>query len=406
MSVLLLVLLLGTFLLGLLVWSICKHLLTTDVPSALKHPLKFRILHCIFIYVVTLGIILEKLRICSMPTFACFSMDIFFAKKKDPKVVVTDLRFGTISVRLFEPKAMSCSSRAGIVFYHGGAGVFGSLDSYHNVCLSLALETNSVLLSVGYRKLPYYHYPIIITDCLNATIHFLKRLKSYGVDPSRVVVCGDSIGGGVAALITRALLSHKDLPRIRAQVLIYPVTQFTNFQLPSAQQNRNIPFLTEELLMMCLCRYAAIDISWKDAILKGAFVPPETWEKYRKWLTSDNIPERFKNKYQETQFPGPFNEAAYLETKHMLDVQIVPILADDEIISHLPETFLVSCEHDILHDHTLLYKKRLEDQEVPVSWYHVEDGFHGCILLFGQKFFVFPCSEKILNAVVSYIKAL
>nr|XP_003471243.1 arylacetamide deacetylase-like 4 [Cavia porcellus] len=352
------------------------------------------------------GIILEKLSICPMPSFACFLQDIFFLKKKDPKVVVTDLRFGTISVRLFEPKAMSCSSRAGIVFYHGGAGMVGSLDSYHNVCLSLALETNSVLLSVGYRKLPYYHYPIVTTDCLNATIHFLKRLKSYGVDPSRVVVCGDSIGGGVAIQIIQTLLSHKDLPRIRAQVLIYPITQLTNFQLPSSQQNRNIPFLTEELLMMCVCRYMAIDISWKDAILKGAFLPPETWEKCRNWLSSDNIPERFKNKYQEPQFPGPFNEAAYFETKHILDVQNAPILADDEIIAQLPEAFLVSCEHDILRDDTLLYKKCLEDQGVPVRWYHVEDGFHGCLFLFGQKFLLFPCSEKILNAVVSYIKAL
>ena len=33
--------------------------------------------------------------------------------------------------------------------------------------------------------------------------------------------------------------------------------------------------------------------------------------------------------------------------------------------------------YDMLRDDALLYKKRLEDQGVPVKWYHVEDGFHG-----------------------------
>lgn len=47
--------------------------------------------------------------------------------EKDPRVVVTNLRFGTIPVRLFQPKAASSSPRRGVVFYHGGGGMFGSL---------------------------------------------------------------------------------------------------------------------------------------------------------------------------------------------------------------------------------------------------------------------------------------
>ena len=45
---------LGTFFLGVFVWAVFEHFLTTNVPSALRHPAKFRFLHCIFIYVVTL----------------------------------------------------------------------------------------------------------------------------------------------------------------------------------------------------------------------------------------------------------------------------------------------------------------------------------------------------------------
>ena len=65
----------------------------------------------------------------------------------------------------------------------------------------------------------------------------------------------------------------------------------------------------------------------------------------------------------------------------------------------------MSCDYDILRDDILLYKKCLEDQGVPVTWYHVEDGFHGSLILFDRKPFSFPCSLKIVNALVSYIKS-
>ncbi|KFO31619.1 Arylacetamide deacetylase-like 4 [Fukomys damarensis] len=257
-----------------------------------------------------------------------------------------------------------------------------------------------------YHKFPNYHYPIVTNDCLNASIHFLKTLKTYGVDPSRVVVCGESAGGGIVAQVTQALVGQKDLLQIQAQVLIYPVIQCINFQLPSFQQNQNVPFLTWDFMLMCLCKYAAIDLSWRDAMVKGACVPPDTWMRYREWLSSDNIPQSFKNIFQEPQFPGPFNEAAYLETKHLFNVANAPILAEDEIVAQLPDLFIVSCGQDVLHDDVLLYKKCLEDQGVPVIWYHVEDGFHGYIILFDKKPFSFPCSQKILDAVVSYVKGI
>ncbi|KAM5248720.1 arylacetamide deacetylase-like 4 [Ctenodactylus gundi] len=386
MDVLELVLLMAlpTLLLGLFVWVVFKHFLTAEVPSTLKLRVKFRIMHCATLYVITLGNILEKLRICSMTHFVCFAHDILATKDKDPQVMVTNLRFGTIPVRLFQPKAVSCSPWKGIVFYHGGGGMFGSLDSYHNMCLFLARKTDSVVMSVGYRKLPD-HYPAIYQDCLSATIYFLKSLREYGVDPSRVVAFGDSIGGYTVAQVTQALLGRNDLPQIRAQVLVYPSLQLINFQLPSYQQNKKIPFLTYDIVMSFLNRYMCIDLSWIDAVARGTFIPPEFWKKYRKWLSSDNIPSRFKTKYREPQFPGPFNETAYQEAKQLLELEHVPLLADDKTIAQLPEAFLVSCEMDVLRDDTILYKKRLEDQGVPVKWYHVEDGFHGCTAFLAES---------------------
>ncbi|KAM4872891.1 arylacetamide deacetylase-like 4 [Thomomys bottae] len=348
------------------------------------------------------GCILEKLRICSMPGF-CQFLQRLLPVRKDPDVLVTNLRFGTINVRLFRPKAVSSSPRRGIVYYHGGGAVIGGLDLYHNVCNLLAKKTDSVLLSVGYRKLPHYHYPVSLQDCLNATIHFLKSLKLYGVDPSRVVVSGDSIGATAVAFITQALVGRTDIPKLRAQILVYPAVQFINFQLPSFPQNTNFPILTRDIMMMCVCRYLRIDSSWKDALLKGACIPAHIWEKYKKWLSSDNLPERFRKKYYQGEFHAPFNEAAYLETRHIFEVANAPILAEDQIMAQLPETLVVTCEWDVLRDDGLLYKKRLEDQGVPVTWFHAEDGFHGCTLLFDSMLLYFPCAEKIMNVLVTYL---
>lgn len=46
--------LLSSFSVGVFIWAVLQHFLTADVPSALQHPTKFRFLHCIFLYVLTL----------------------------------------------------------------------------------------------------------------------------------------------------------------------------------------------------------------------------------------------------------------------------------------------------------------------------------------------------------------
>lgn len=73
------------------------------------------------------GKIFEKLGICSMPGFVRFMHDLM-PLKEDPDVEVTDLRFGTIPVKLYRPKASSGTLRPGVVLYHGGGCIIGSLS--------------------------------------------------------------------------------------------------------------------------------------------------------------------------------------------------------------------------------------------------------------------------------------
>uniref|UniRef100_A0A8C5KAZ2 Arylacetamide deacetylase like 3 n=1 Tax=Jaculus jaculus TaxID=51337 RepID=A0A8C5KAZ2_JACJA len=395
----------AVFCVGVFLWVVCSHFLTVHIPKGIGHPVKLRVLTCLFQLSLTWGNIFEKLGLCSAPQFASFVHDLQ-PLRTHPDVVVTDLCFGSIPVKLYKPKAPSRALRAGIIFYHGGGAILGSLRTHHNICLYLSKDSDSVVLSVGYRKAPKYKFPVIRTDCTVATVHFLKSLHAYGVDPARVVVCGDSVGGAVASVISQMFVNRTDLPRLRAQVLIYSALQALDFQSPSFQQNKNIPLLTWDFAFYCWCCHLGMSLSWKDAIKNGTHLPPEVWEKYRKWLGSENIPERFKEQGYQPVPHGPVDEDIYLQTSVVRDWTCSPLLVEDDILSQVPETCIVSCEYDLLRDHSLLYKKRLEDLGVPVTWHHMEDGFHGVLNTLNMGFLSIPCSSRIMNVITQFIKGL
>ncbi|XP_013825868.2 PREDICTED: arylacetamide deacetylase-like 3 isoform X3 [Capra hircus] len=331
---------------GVGLWVVGNHFLTTDIPAAISHPVRLWVFNCIFQLLITWGMIFEKLRICSMPQFVRFVHDLP-PLRKHPDVVVKDLRFGTIPMKLYQPKASTSCLRPGIVFFHGGGGILGSLKTHHGICCNLCKKSDAVVLAVGYRMMPKHKFPVIVTDCMSL-----------------------------------------------------------DFQSPSYQQNKNIPLLSQNLIFYCWCGYLDISPSWRSAVLKGSHLPAEVWEKYRKWLGAENIPDKFKKRGYLPVSREPLNEAAYLETKIILDVMNSPLIADDEVVSQLPEACIVSCEYDVLRDDSLLYKKRLEDLGVRVTWHHMEDGFHGVLTTIDMSFFYFPCSSRILDAVAHFIKGL
>ncbi|XP_044524614.1 arylacetamide deacetylase-like 3 [Gracilinanus agilis] len=405
MNWLLLLLQLGClFNLGIGLFVIFVHFCRTDIPAGISHKTKFHVLHLSYLLVITWGMIFEKLGICSMPKVVRFLQELV-PEKNYPDVVVINQHYGTLPVRLYMPKAPFTKSRCGIIFFHGGGGIFGNLKIYNGLCSYLSKECDSVVLTVSYRKLPEHKYFALFDDCMNATIRFLKNLEIYGVDPSRVIICGDSIGGTGATIICQNLITQPDLPKIRAQVMIYPFIQGCNFQLPSHQQNKNVPMLTRDLAIFCFFQHLDIHPIWKTAVQNGAHVPPEIWENFEKRLSVHNLPKRFiENGFQPMPL-DPFNENAYMETKRILSTTISPLLADNYIIAQLPQTLLVSCEFDIFRDDALLYKKTLEDHGVPVSWHHMEDGFHGILVTF-DTILAFPCALKIMNIIVNFVKDL
>ncbi|XP_014165158.1 arylacetamide deacetylase-like 4 isoform X3 [Geospiza fortis] len=377
----------------------------SEIPPGVTQPAKLRIIHIILICTAVVGKILENFGICTQVSFVRYVQ----GRKTlgaDPKLFIKDLWFEKVPVRIYQPKAPSASQRRGVMFFHGGGWVFGSLETHEELCRFIARESESVVVSVGYRLAPEHKYPAAYEDCLNASQHFLQHLQHYGVDPARVTVCGDSAGGNLAAAVSQTLAGRSDLPRLRAQILIYPGLQALDFNLPSYQQNRGVPLLFRERAAFFALLYLNGDALHMQEVLEGSHIPPDMRLKYRKWVSPDNIPEEFKVRGVKPLRPTDFIAEVYETVKRFCEPNLCPLLAEDSVVHQLPESFILTCEYDVLRDDGLLYKKRLEDNGVRVTWYHLEDGFHGIISLYDYCGFSFPSGKRGLDRVVNFLKSL
>ena len=128
-----------------------------------------------------------------------------------------------VAVRVYRP-ALEGALPA-LVFLHGGGWVLGNLEMHDETCRRLANRVPCVVVSVDYRLAPEHPFPAALDDVIEALGWVRANAVTLGVD-DRVVVCGTSAGGNLAA--AAALRSRDDgLPPVRAQVLLYPVLDST-----------------------------------------------------------------------------------------------------------------------------------------------------------------------------------
>jgi len=104
-----------------------------------------------------------------------------------------------------------------VVYLHGGSYVLGSIATHRSLVARLSEVCGATALVVGYRLAPEHPFPAALDDALEAYRWLLGR----GADPARVVVAGDSAGGGLAAAMLVALRDG-DVPLPAAAVLLSP----------------------------------------------------------------------------------------------------------------------------------------------------------------------------------------
>ncbi|CAL9557879.1 Carboxylesterase NlhH [Nocardiopsis dassonvillei] len=131
-----------------------------------------------------------------------------------------------------------------ILSFHGGGFLVGTAAQNDWINSRLAARCPAVVVGVDYRLAPEHPLPAPVEDGYDVLDRILDDHAAWGVDPAAVAVLGESAGGTIAALL--ALRSRADGPSLRAQVLTYPVTDWTDTResYPSVAANTGQPGLS------------------------------------------------------------------------------------------------------------------------------------------------------------------
>ena len=245
-----------------------------------------------------------------------------------------------VPVRVYLPREKEKDGLPVMLFFHGGGWVTESIDNYERICARMAVATNHIVVSVGYRLAPEYKFPVGLEDCY-AVAKELYTGKIAGIDPEQITVIGDSAGGNLAAALSLLARDRGEfLPK--RQILIYPALygDYSDASpYPSVRENGSDYLLTAGKMRDYIELYAS---SEKDK----------------------------KNPY------------------------FAPLLAED--YKNQPKTLILTAEFDPLRDEGEDYGRKLSESGNEVEIHRISDALHGYFAL-GIKYYHVKESFELIN---------
>ena len=132
----------------------------------------------------------------------------------DPKVLIAnhgyveelhhfEVEGATLPASVLRPEA-AVGPLPAICFIHGGGMVGGSRYGVSEP-LKLAAEQGWAVVSIDYRLAPEHPAPTPASDCVAGVRWCMGAAEELGLDPSRIVLMGQSAGGGLAASVALQL---------------------------------------------------------------------------------------------------------------------------------------------------------------------------------------------------------
>jgi acetyl esterase len=133
---------------------------------------------------------------------------------------------GSLAVRAYTPSGADAGQRlSGMVYFHGGGLVAGTLDTHDSICRALSNASGYRVLSVDYRLAPEHPFPAAVADGYTATEWIAGHAEELGLDPRRIGVAGDSAGATLAAVVCHERTAAAGSgPAF--QFLLCPITDF------------------------------------------------------------------------------------------------------------------------------------------------------------------------------------
>jgi acetyl esterase len=175
---------------------------------------------------------------------------------KDPDALMAQMKVGKqdatysgpagdMPARVYKPEGAQGALPI-VVFYHGGGWVIADINTYEASAMALAKKANTIVVSVEYRHAPEHKFPAAHEDAIAAYSWVLKNAQSFGGDPTRVAVAGESAGGNLAANVAIAAREGK-FQQPAHMLLIYPVAG-TEMTTTSYKENANAIPLSKQAM--------------------------------------------------------------------------------------------------------------------------------------------------------------
>jgi acetyl esterase len=230
---------------------------------------------------------------------------------------------GDVRVRIVRPPD-AVGALPVILYMHGGGWVLGNADTHDRLVRELAVGAGAAVVFVEYDRSPEAHYPVAIEQGYAAARWIVREGAANDLDPDRIAIAGDSVGGNMTAALALMAGERGDV-RFVHQSLYYPVTD------------------------------AAMDTGSYEQFAEGYFLTAKTmawfWDAY-----APDVERRSE----------PFAS---------------PLRASDEQLVDLPPTFVLVDEADVLRDEGEAYAARLRAAGVAVTTVRYDGITHDFMML-------------------------
>ncbi|MEV4569565.1 alpha/beta hydrolase [Nonomuraea sp. NPDC049419] len=241
----------------------------------------------------------------------------------DDKWIVVPAEVGDVRVRIVKPVG-STGTLPVVLYVHGGGWVIGNAGTHDRLVRELAVGAGAAVVFVEYDRSPEARYPVALEQAYATAQWIVKSGAGEGLDPSRLAVAGDSVGGNMTAALTILAKQRGDV-RFVHQSLYYPVTD-AGQDTDSYREFADGPYLTAKAM------------AW-------------FWDAY----TTD-----------------PAQRA---------EITASPLRASLADLEGLPPAFVVVDENDVLRDEGEAYARKLIAAGVPTSSVRYNGTLHDFMML-------------------------
>ena len=139
--------------------------------------------------------------------------------KKEKKYINT--KNGMMKILLLRPRKQ-CKLLPVILWFHGGGYARGMANLVNfSRGKDIAKKYGSIVISPEYRKSKKYPFPAAFEDCCETLDYVYKNATKLGIDKNRIIVGGESAGGGLAISVCLYARDKANIPIILVLTIIF-----------------------------------------------------------------------------------------------------------------------------------------------------------------------------------------